>query len=359
MLIHSITLRNFRNLANQTVHFSQGINAICGENGVGKTNLLEALFLLSTGRSFRSNQLKDCIKAGEDAFFLEISFTQQDVLQEITIGFNGKEKRIRINGVQYPTFSSLVGHLPFVFINPGDIQLIQGNPNERRRFINLLLAQSDPLYVHHLIRYSHALKARNALLKAKKTDSIESWEALMAKSANYLVEKRMDLSREIQSPVSDLFQKLFQTKVDLSLRYRNTLQVSTLDEIAAQLKRFRSKDLQWGSTQIGPHRDDLHLQINQKDAKAFASEGQKRCILTATKLAEWRHLKEKTNCPPLFAMDDFSIHLDSLRFDSLLTHIETLPQVLITTPSDHNLKFFSKDLPLSKFFIDNGIVNPV
>ena len=214
MLIHSITMRNFRNLAKQTISFSKGINAICGENGVGKTNLLEALFLLSTGRSFRTNNLKDCIQMGADAFYLEIHFTQEKVAQEICVGFNGKEKRIRINGVQHPTFSSLVGHLPFVFINPSDIQFIQGNPSERRRFVNLLLAQSDPFYIHHLIRYSNSLKARNILLKQKKMDSIESWETLLSKSASYLIQKRQTLSGEIQNPINEIFQKTISSKIE-------------------------------------------------------------------------------------------------------------------------------------------------
>ena len=155
------------------------------------------------------------------------------------------------------------------------------------------------------------------------------------------------------------FKKLFQAKLNLSIQYKNSLHTCQVEEIAQQFKKSRVKDLQWGSTQIGPHRDDLILLLDQKEAKMFASEGQKRCILTATKLAEWGHLEQKIEYSPLFAMDDFSIHLDSIRFDALLKHIEKLPQVLVTTPSDYNLKYFSQELPLSKFFIDKGVVNPV
>ncbi|MFA5250947.1 MAG: AAA family ATPase, partial [Parachlamydiales bacterium] len=165
MLLLTLRLHNFRNFSEEFVRFHPHFNLICGENAQGKTNLLEAISLISTGRSFRTSRYQDLIRHGEKFFFLEAGIIKDLVSQTIKIYYDGKEKKIHLSGKALPNFTSLLGLMPSTIYSPQDVELISGFPLIRRRFLNLLLAQSDPLYVHHLSRFLAALKERSYLLK--------------------------------------------------------------------------------------------------------------------------------------------------------------------------------------------------
>jgi len=345
MKLKALSLRNFRNYDEADIPLSEGINLIHGKNGAGKTSLLEAIYLLSTGRSFITPHLSDLIKTGGNHFFIEAHFTRDGVDQTMGIGFDGKTRQIHYNSTQFQSFSNVIGILPSVLYSPKDSALISGAPQERRRFLNIQLAQIDPLYVHHLMRYHKAMKHRNALLKVKSELSIESWEKMMAESARYLMHKREELILSLRPKVSQNTLSLSNESDVFDLHYTPSISMKKIDEIERLLQKSRPKELLIGNTLIGPHRDDMHITYRKKDAKFFASEGQKRTLIAALKIAEWEELKDKLSLPPLFSIDDFGVHLDQTRLMTLKDKLSSFGQVLLTTPIED---------PDTKIFIENG-----
>lgn len=328
MFLKSLYLRNFRNYAEAEVFFSPKVNLILGDNAQGKTNLLEAIYLIATGKSFRTPHLKDLIKHGEYFFFLEAIIHKNQIDQKIQIAFDGKTKKLSLDSSQYGTFQHLLGILPAILFLPQDIELIDGSPTIRRRFFNLHLAQRDPLYIHHFMRFLKAMKQRNALLKSNSFHSIECWESQMAASATYLTQSRKTFIHSIQSEFITNTQHLSSDKELHQIEYLP----NTPENYLSQLQKNRPREQYLGTTLTGPHRDDLSLKINQFEAKGFASEGQKKTASFALRLSEWDLFSKITQVPPLFCIDDLSVHLDSKRQSYFSSKIEHLGQVFITSP---------------------------
>ncbi len=332
MEVSRLILRNFRNYEDAEIPLSPKVNLIHGKNGAGKTSLLEALYLLSTGRSFLTSHLTDLIRKGTSHFYIEAHFNRDDVEQMLSIGFDGKTKRIHYNNTLFQNFSHVLGILPSVLYSPKDSNLIAGSPQERRRFLNIQLAQTDPLYVHHLMRYHRAMKHRNALLKVKSESSIESWEQMMADSARYLMQKRRKLIDLLRPKVKTSAQELSKETDLFDLHYEPSISLKKVEIIEELFAKQRKKELIIGTTLIGPHRDDLHITYNKQEAKTFASEGQKRTCIASLKIAEWDILKAQTETIPLFSIDDFGVHLDPIRTEILQEKLKHLGQVLLTSP---------------------------
>lgn len=334
MDISRLVLRSFRCYDEVEIPLEEGINLIQGMNGAGKTTLLEALYLMSTGRSFLTPHLSDCIQKGQPHFYIETHFCRDGVNQLLSIGYDGNQKRIHYNNTQFQNFSHVLGILPSVLYCPKDSSLLMGAPQERRRFLNIQLAQTDPLYVHHLMRYHKAMKHRNALLKVRSECSIGSWEQMMGESSRYLMEKREALIETLR-PKVQIYAKDLSFGEDLfDLHYAPSISLKKIDQIEELFQKQRAKELILGNTMIGPHRDDLLITYKNLDAKSFASEGQKRTCIAALKMAEWEFLQEKTETTPLFAIDDFGIHLDPKRTEVLQEKLSSLGQVLLTTPTN-------------------------
>ncbi|HEX4839074.1 MAG TPA: DNA replication and repair protein RecF [Rhabdochlamydiaceae bacterium] len=325
MFIQRLYLRHFRNYSEADVSFSQDVNLIRGSNAQGKTNLLEALYLLGTGRSFRTPHLKEMIQNDASFFFIEAEFLKDGIAQRIRLSFDGEIKKLDYNNTSYAHFSNLLGLLPIVLLAPEDVLLITGAPAERRRFLDIHLAQSDPLYVYHLTRYHKAVKHRNFLLRKKTTASIETWESLMVISAAYLRQKR-------QETVTTLIEGLKAGMLELS-NQSDLLEIKYNSSYTENYLYHRAKELILGTTLIGPHRDDLEILINGQEARSFASQGQLRSAVAAMRLAQWHHLKDRHQAPPLFCIDDFGVHLDGARREALLEKIAGFGQVFLTSPA--------------------------
>ena len=333
MKLKKLLLHNFRNYDHAEFIFHPRMNLIYGNNAQGKTNLLEAIYLLSTGRSFRTSHLYELIKDKSPYFYIAAEIEKNDTIEEVKLYFSQQEKKLQINATSYGSFSSLLGLMPSILFTANDQSIIAGAPSERRHFLNLHIAQSDPLYIHHLTRYVRSLKHRNALLKIKATTQFSTWEEEMAKSAIYLYAKRKKMLEEIAIDLDSYMQKLSKEKEHVTLHYLPSFTFEKKQEtFHSLLQKSREKDKKFGFTQIGPHRDDFICCINQKNAKIFASEGQKRTALFAIKLAQWKHLCQNTKDTALVQIDDLCLHLDKTRqtlWESSLAH---LGQTFITSP---------------------------
>jgi DNA replication and repair protein RecF len=347
--VKQLVLRNFRNYVDEVVAFTPGINLIYGRNGSGKTNLLEALYLLSTGRSFRTSHLTDLIRKGASYFYIEAVFEKEEIHQTLSIGFDGKNRKIQANRSSLLAFSHLLGRLPSVLYAPTDSELISGAPSERRRFLNIQLSQRDPTYVHHLIRYHKAMKSRNILLKQKHGESLEAWEEIMAHSASYLMRKREKLIEELQPKLESFIKILSDTQDPFILSYAPSIKTESPEEIKKIFYNQRKKELILGTTLIGPHRDDFLISYENKEAKVYASEGQKRTCIAALKMAERAALAPDA----LFAIDDFGIHLDETRKELFHATLSSLHQVFLTVPSEEKIRNLI-DSPL--LYVDRGTV---
>lgn len=331
MFLKALYLRNFRNYAEAEISFQEGINPIVGDNAQGKTNLLEAIYLVSTGRSFRTQVLGELIRQGESFFYLEASVVHVGLTQKVQISFDGQNRRLQMDANTYSSFQPLLGTLPLVLYTPQDTELITGAPAVRRRFFNLHLAQSDPLYVHHLSRFWRAMQQRNCLLRQKAHKSLDCWEAEMALSGAYLQQTRSALVQELRGPLSEKSSLLSGKQEIHELRFHPSYP-STSEAYLQQLQKHRGREMDLGLTLTGPHRDDFTLLIEGKPARFFASEGQKKTAIAALRFAEWERLRERMGFPPLMGIDDLGLHLDEKRLKTLQDELGQLGQVFVTTP---------------------------
>lgn len=338
MKLHKLSLIQFRNYRKETAVFSPTLNCISGANGSGKSNLLEAIHLLSTGKSFRTSRLQDLIAHDQKEFLLEAEFMKGEISQRLRLSFDRDGKRsILHNETKYATFLPLLGILPCVLLSPEDIAIISGAPAERRRFLDLHCAQVDPLYLHHLGRYQRALKQRNFLLKSQEDRGLLPWEQLMAVSAAYLLEKRLEMLQALQTPSAELVLSLSKQKEPFAFSYQSTLLLPSTPLsppfLAKQWEEARKKELYAGTTLLGPHRDDILFTLDGKEAKTYCSEGQKRGCIAALRLGEWQRLSALLDSPPIFGVDDFGVHLDEERSGTLKEHLKQMGQVFLTAPA--------------------------
>lgn len=334
MRIKTLYLKNFRNYKEAIISLAPDLNFFQGHNAQGKTSLLEAISILSIGRSFRTEKLSELIMDGETFFHLEVLFEKGGVDQRIKILFDRQNKSVIHNGQSYSQFSSLFGILPAVISSSSDVQIIIGPPEIRRRLLNLHIAQFDPLYVYHISRFNRALKQRNAMLKTQQIRGIDVFEYEMAVSSEYMIKKRLEALAALSHFANPILQTLTKEREMLSLTYLPSTPslYTSKEEFILYLEKTRAKDLQYKYTLSGPHRDDFEILLNQKVAKTYASEGQRQSIIAALKLAEKENLKNLHKVDPLFGMDDFTNHLDLERQELLKTHLSGKSQTFLTTP---------------------------
>lgn len=352
MWVKKLYLHHFRNYTQAEIHFSPGVNWITGKNGQGKTNLLEALYLLSTGRSFRTYQLSQLIQKGASFFYLEAEIEKEGVSQTLKLSFDGENKKVQHNASSYSHFTPLIGLLPHVLYAPEDIALVSGVPLFRRKFLDIHLAQMDPLYLHHLARYHKAMRQRNELLKRKTEDAIDPWEEMMAQSGEYLMKMRRQMIADLHGPLNERMHSLSVGSDAIDLRYHSSLPQGNL---LLQWQKNRKKDLHIGTTLSGPHRDDLHFEIEGLSAKAFASEGQKHSIVASLRLCQWDHLRNQMGLSPLMSIDDFGAHLDQGRQAKFQESLGALGQIFLTSPHQ-SPEIFPKKQMLE---IDSGQVSHI
>ncbi len=338
MFLKQLYARNFRNFEEISVDFIDGINEVVGDNAQGKTSLLEALFLCMTASSFRSQHLKDLIRHSQKGFFVEACFEKAGVDHQVGISYDGEKRRVFLNGAPCETPTVLLGLMPGVASTPDDIAVVKGQPSIRRRYLDLMIAQIDPVFVHHLSRFMRALKQRNVLLKQKQIGSIACWEEELSRSSAYITVQRKRAVDFLGAKAAQFFAAFTSEKLTLALNY--TSSVRALDDVEQMRANFvqefdkkRSQEVHLGVTLVGPHRDDVQIMIGQKPAREFASVGQSALAACAMRLAEWHYLERETRTRPLMIVDDFGSALDSTRKKLLFTELGTLGQLFMSSHS--------------------------
>jgi DNA replication and repair protein RecF len=343
MLLHNLTVSNFRIFDSKTLDLQPGVNLLIGNNAAGKTTLLEAIYLLMAGSSFRAQHPKELMRTGSEQFHVETVFTKASVFQTLSYSFSEAERRVKHNGNLLTNASSLLGVLHAVYLAPHDLQLIKGAPAIRRHYLDLQLAQVDPLYVHHLTRYKKALKQRNVLLRRRSAKTIELFEETLAASASYIVTARKATCERLHRFVSEIYAQICAKEDLVLMRYEGPEEHSTAYYLT-QYARLRPKEMELGYSLLGPHKDDLEIFLNGREAKLFASEGEMRSLAAALKLAEWEVMALQIGDQPLMLLDDFGISLDGHRSQALADLLLNKRQVVITSPTDAHQGYFPSGL---------------
>ncbi|MBK8965487.1 MAG: DNA replication/repair protein RecF [Lewinellaceae bacterium] len=322
MNLQSIKLSNFKNYRQQTVSLSARLNCFVGLNGMGKTNLLDAVYMLCLTRSHRNLPDKNLIRHGEAFFRLEGQFQHEKVKNKIAIKYAaGQRKVVEENGSAYERLADYIGRYPVVMIAPDDISLVQEGSEERRRFLDTTLSQIYPEYLQNLLLYNNLLKQRNALLKLfaehRRFDPtlLEALDRQLPGPAHAVVEKR----RAFAAQFVPLFQEFYSAIAGSEELVSVELESGIGDrDFATVLLENRDKDRALERTAAGPHRDDLRLSLHGQPIKKYASQGQLKSFLLALRLAQYALLRREKGLAPLLLLDDIFAKLDEQRVQQLM-----------------------------------------
>lgn len=338
MKINSINIENYRNIEKLSLDFDD-VNIIYGENAQGKTNLIEAIYLFTGAKSFRSVRDKELVKFGSEYSKLNISFENNNRSQNAELIIKGK-RTATLNGVKKKSPTSLGDELKAVIFSPVHLSMIKDGPLERRKFIDNALCQLKSGYRNVLKEYNRSLAQRNMLLKditnnSSLIDMLYIWDKNLAQSGAKIIFQRRKYIEALLPYAKEVFSGLSKGKEDIDLILRGEFDYQNLscEEIENQLVKAllgsRNNDILNRITTVGPHRDDMDILINGNSARLFGSQGQQRSCVLALKLAEASLLKEMTNDEPLALLDDVMSELDESRQDYILNHIKDW-QVFIT-----------------------------
>ena len=322
MFAKHLKLKNFRNYSEAEVNFSSGINLITGLNGQGKTNLSEALVFLSRAKSERTHQEKELIKMGEKSAEIKLSLIK--IVGEVQFDFllsSTSENDYKINYNSVSRVSEVFGNLIAIYFCPQDLKIVAGSPENRRDYVDDEIMMLSEAYYNLLSRYDKVLMQRNKLLKTEKDhakiiDTIGIWDESLASTASLIIKTRKSFLEKL-SPVANKYIKIISDeKEELKLTYvgaKSSTKEELKKEMLKGLDENLSRDMELGYTTFGPHRDDVKIELNGIDARAYASQGQTRSIVLALKLAEMDILKEELGEYPIMIFDDVFSELDSKR----------------------------------------------
>lgn len=375
MRIKSLKLLYFRNYLSMNIDVHPSLNVLVGNNANGKTNIIESIFCLALGRSYRTKSDSECIMFGETATAMSCVVNKNDKNLDIMLGISNKGKSAKIAGVKKTKLTDFVGELNVVLFSPEDLQLVKGSPSLRREFINREFYQFSRIYHKYYLMYQHLLKQRNSYLKDMKKNPkdemslayLETLTSQLAKVAIYITKERVSFVQDISELTYKNMMNISNGQESLKIRYKSSVLESlniaditdegfTEENLTKVMMKKFFDDIMRGSTKIGPHQDDLEFYINDLDAKMYASQGQQRSIVLSLKLAEINYLKSKTGTYPVLLLDDVLSELDKNRQLKLLDAINENVQTFITTPSISDIK---EDL-LKKakvFKIENGNIS--
>ncbi|RRD03011.1 DNA replication/repair protein RecF [Prevotella sp. OH937_COT-195] len=360
MILKKLSILNYKNIAEAELELSPKMNCLVGNNGEGKTNLLDAVYYLSFCRSAGTNIDSHVIRHGEDFFMLQGIYERENGNEEqVYCGMKrGTKKHFKRNKKEYRKLSEHIGLLPLIMISPSDTILIDGGSEERRRLMDVVISQYDSNYLESLNRYGKALMQRNSLLKLEvEPDAalLDIWEEQMAREGELLYDKRKDFIESMSPVFRHIYQRISEGKEQVSLHYVSHCQRGSLIDV---IRRDRQKDRIMGYSLHGVHRDDIEMMIGDYLIKREGSQGQSKTFVTALKLAQLLFLKNKVGTAPMLLLDDIFDKLDAGRVEQIIRLVgtEDFGQIFIT---DTNRSHIDKILESSGtdyclFKVENG-----
>ena len=351
MWINELKIHNFRNYENKKIKLNKKINVFYGENAQGKTNIIEAIFLSSMGKSFRTNKDKELIKINKENCNLEILFEKSDRNGKININI-GNKKEVFINEIKIKKLSELLGNVNVVLFTPDDINILKGGPQNRRKFLDIMISQLRPKYLHIYTLYNKAIEERNNYLKKikfenKNEELLEIWEKQIAEYGFIIYKYREEFINKIKNKIKNIHNNITNNKEEIDIKYFSDCMEK--EKYLKLLKERRKLDIIKGYTTRGVHRDDFIIHINKLPINTYGSQGQNRTAVLSLKLSELQVIYDEIGENPILLLDDFMSELDKNRRNNLLENIKDT-QVIITCTDKINLKISDTQI----FNVKNG-----
>lgn len=337
MHLQKLSLVNYKNITSENFDFDAKINCFIGNNGVGKTNVLDAIYYLSYTKSYFNAVATQNIKHGEEFFLIEGDYLLEDErLEKIVCSLKkGTKKIVKRNGKSYEKFSDHIGNFPLVIISPSDRDLIIEGSETRRKFMDGVISQQDNTYLQNLVNYNKILAQRNALLKyfaANRTFdalNLSVYNEQLLELSDYIYEKRVWFLKEFAPIFNECYQEISNSKEEVNLLYKTQLDDAPL---LVLFEQNLGKDRMLQYTSVGIHKDDLQFELNGYPIKKFGSQGQQKSYLIALKLAQFEFMKQVTGKKPILLFDDIFDKLDENRVTQVINLVnkDHFGQIFIT-----------------------------
>lgn len=357
MILKSVALSHFRNYDDLYMEFDKGTNILYGDNAQGKTNVLESIYVSGTTKSHKGSKDRELIQFGQEEAHIRTIVEKGGLDYQIDMHLKkNKSKGIAINRMPIKKASELFGILNIVFFSPEDLNIIKNGPSERRRFLDVELCQLDKIYLYNLTKYNKVLNQRNRLLKdisfrPELLDTLAVWDMQLIEYGRKIIRTRKEFVEELNGIVYEIHKNISGNKEELVLKYEPDVLEENLEQ---ELARCREKDLKFGQTSVGPHRDDLCFMIQEIDVRKFGSQGQQRSCALSLKLSEIELVKKSIRETPVLILDDVLSELDSNRQNFLLNSIHDIQTVITCTGLD---EFVRNRFEINKIFkVVNGTV---
>lgn len=344
MYLKKLSLTNFKNYELNELEFSPKINCFVGNNGVGKTNILDAIHYLSLTKSFFNSIDSVSVRHGEDYFIIQGSFVRDGEEDQVYCAFQKqKQKLLKRNGKEYQKLSDHVGRYPVVMISPADSALITEGSEDRRKFMNKIISQYNGTYLDSVLKYSKALQQRNKQLKDFRTsgrfdsDVLSVWDSQLVRYGSYVYSEREVLVNELIPVFQEYYTLISSGKEEVKLQYRSHLSEGDFQEA---LGNSLSKDRFLEYTTVGVHKDDLLLEMDDYFIKSIGSQGQQKSYLVALKLAKFDYIKRKAGFPPILLLDDIFDKFDAERVEQIIRLVgnQRFGQIFITDTHQSRLQ---------------------
>jgi DNA replication and repair protein RecF len=351
MHLERVLCRSFRNFDELIIDLNPNLNIFLGANGQGKTNFLEAIYLMATANSHRSSLTSEMINWEKDKALVQLLLKRREGKIKLAMRLEKGGSRVEINDNPLDKVKELLGYLNAVLFSPEDLKLVKEGPSHRREFIDLEISQVSRYYNHLLNKYDHLLKQRNNLLKSirdgrsKDRQMLSVWDEQLAAVGSKIILKRIEVIDKLKILARLSQRKITEGRENLELEYDISLNNFSKKMGEAELRELfidsliskRDQEISRGYTVIGPHRDDLILKVNEMDLRKYGSQGQQRTAALALKLAELEFMKSETGEYPILLLDDVFSELDGLRRKALINIIADKIQTIITATDGENL----------------------
>ena len=355
MYIEKIKLNNFRNYEQLELDLNKDINIIYGNNAQGKTNILEAIFLSSFGKSFRTSKEKEMIRFNKQSCLVEIFYQKKDRDGKVKIEI-GNKKQISLNGIKLKKLSELLGNINIVIFTPDDINILKDGPASRRRFLDMMIGQLRPNYVYNLNMYLKTIEQRNNYLRQireenKPEEMLEIWDENLAEYGEKIYIYRNEFINKILNKINNIHKNITDAKEEIRIEYLSNC--DNKENYLKLLKERRKLDIIKGYTTKGIHRDDFVIYINDKEVSTYGSQGQNRTAVLSLKLSELQVVYDEIGEYPILLLDDFMSELDEVRRKNFLNNIKNTQVILTGTD-----KIELSDVEYSIFNVKEGkIIN--
>lgn len=337
MIIKSIELADFRNYDTLNLTFDKGTNILYGDNAQGKTNILEAIYVVATTKSHKGSKDKDIINFNKDEAHIRAYIEKDEVETRIDMHLrSSKSKGIAIDGQKIKKAAELLGLLNVVFFSPEDLGIIKNGPSERRRFVDMELCQLDSFYLYNLNSYNKIVNQRNKLLKdlyynPSLKETLNIWDSQLVSFGSKIIERRKIFVDQLNEIIYEIHKKLSGDKEELKIKYDPDV---CIEDFENQIRCSQERDIKLKQTCVGPHRDDFSFYVSDIDIRKFGSQGQQRTAALSLKLAEIELVKKLTKDTPVLLLDDVLSELDANRQNYLLNSIGDIQTIITCTGLD-------------------------